>query len=86
MAITKTLRKTQPGFTGELTALDAYWKVLSVTGNKENVAARVGAFVDKQQVHEMSVAFAPAIGDFNFIQQTYVYLKTLPEFAGAVDC
>lgn len=86
MAIKKTLRKTQPGFTGELIAQDAYWKVLSVNGNKDAVTARIGAFAGTQQVHEMSVGFTPMAGEFNFIQQTYEHLKTLPDFVGAVDC
>jgi hypothetical protein len=30
--------------------------------------------------------FTPALDGDNFIAQAYVYLKTLPEFAAAVDC
>lgn len=86
MALKKTFCKTQPGFTGELVAVDAYWKVLTVSGNKETVSARVGGFAGQEQIHEMAVGFVPEKDDFNFIKQTYVFMKTLPEFSDAVDC
>jgi hypothetical protein len=86
MALTKTFYKTQPGFTGELIASNAYWKVINVSGNKDAVSARVAAFVADSPVHEMSIGFSPDQDNFNFIRQAYEYLKTLPEFAGATDC
>lgn len=86
MALKKTIRKTQPGFSGELIAEDAYWRVLNVNGNKDSVTARVGAFAADQQVKEMAFGFTPVAGEFNFIQQAYMHLKALPDFVDAVDC
>ena len=43
----------------------------------------------KEQVIEYKqYTFIPSVADgsANFIQQGYEYLKTLPEFADAVDC
>lgn len=65
-----------------------YIKVVSVSGNKETLTASVSFSLEKTT--------APlAVKDYQFtlelegpnpIKQAYEYLKTLPEFADAVDC
>lgn len=68
-------------------SFSAYIKVISINGEKNQVNANVGFSSDaakftKQYLVPMSVeAGAP-----NFIEQVYRHLKSLPEFAGAVDC
>jgi hypothetical protein len=68
-------------------AFSAYVKVEAISGNKSEIHATVSfsgdAFEFKKQFEiPVSVeASAP-----NFIAQAYAHLKTLPEFAGAVDC
>ena len=32
------------------------------------------------------ISFVPNMGSSNFFEQAYDYAKTLPEFAGAIDC
>jgi hypothetical protein len=65
----------------------AYVKVVSINGNKNQIAASVhfagGAaqFMKQYNVPVSVDSSAP-----NFIKQVYEHLKTLPEFAGATDC
>jgi hypothetical protein len=71
----------------EKIAFNAYVKVVSVSGNKTQIAAIVSfsgeeANLEKTYIVPVSVDN----GSSNFIAQVYQYLKTLPEFAGATDC
>lgn len=73
---------TQPK--DETVVTECYIKVVSVSGDKENVAAKVdfGApTIDGTRTY----VFAPAMEGYNFIKQAYEHLKTLPEFSGAID-
>lgn len=68
-------------------SFSAYIRVSAVYGNKTKVTATVSfegttEKFNKQYEVPMSVEF----GSANFIAQVYAHLKTLPEFAGAVDC
>lgn len=70
---------------------NAYIQVASVGGTKNSVAIKVNVFenASKEKLVEIyDYRFTPsvAIGSTNFIQQGYEYLKTLPEYAEAVDC
>jgi hypothetical protein len=84
------LKKTIPfEFAGkQITFQDAYIKVTIAGGSKDRVTASVSFFdqangnVFKQDV----VEFTPSMEGGNFIKQAYEHLKTLEEFAGAVDC
>jgi hypothetical protein len=66
-----------------------YIKVTMVSADKTNVVADIlfrkdnpdGAII-KSNRH----SFAPNMQGENFIKQTYEHLKTLPEFAGYVNC
>jgi hypothetical protein len=65
----------------------AYVKVTNVVGSKTNLTASVHFKSDDTQFSKQ-YSFAPSVenGSANFIEQTYNYLKTLPEFAGSEDC
>lgn len=67
--------------------LDCYVKVVDVAGGKESAQARV-RYASGLSMFERFFDFTPSVADdaANFIEQAYVYLKTLPEFADAVDC
>jgi hypothetical protein len=76
--------------TGE--TLDAEWntyvKVDSVQGSKD-AASMVVSFKNTntgEVFSHKSYKFIPAMDSKNFIAQAYEHLKTLPEFAGAIDC
>lgn len=67
---------------------NAYVKVGSLHGDKNSLRIDVnvhrtegGAVVDRHQFY-----FSPTLDGKNFIAQAYEHLKTLPEFAGAIDC
>lgn len=68
-------------------SINAYIKVLSLNGGKEQLRILVG-FSEGQKQFAKHYSFAPSVesGASNFIAQAYEYLKTLPEFAGAFDC
>jgi hypothetical protein len=66
----------------------AYIKVNNIIGDKNEMRADVvflketgGMIVDNK-----SYFFPPNLNESNFIAQAYNHLKTLDEFAGAVDC
>jgi hypothetical protein len=66
---------------------NAYVKVVSISGNKNQVTALVS--FSGEETHLEKTYLVPVTvdeGAKNFISQTYTYLKTLPEFAGATDC
>lgn len=70
-----------------ITIEDAYIKIESVTADKEYAQANVSMNSAESSL-TTSYAFPLSVADDseNFIRQGYEYLKTLPEFAGAVDC
>lgn len=88
MALSKTVKQTKPGFSGELLAENAYIKVESISGDKSSVSALVTFKAGDVFIDRKTYTFEPAVSDAakNFIAQAYEYLKTLPEFAGAKDC
>ena len=85
MALKKAIVKTLPGFTGKLTAANAYFKIEQVFGNKLDVSLVVGGYVGDVRVSGETYNFTPDMEKGNFIAQGYDYLKTLPEFSEAVD-
>lgn len=99
MALKKAITVSGMGFvsgvgivvkTGDATATTSplYIKVESITGDKANVNAIV-TFKDEtinEYLMRKEYNFVPNMDSGNFIAQAYVHLKTLPEFAGAIDC
>ena len=87
MALQATLVKTS-NFGQETTLSDLYIKVVSIQATKDHVQAFVTAFAEANgnslftNVH----LFAFDLDGPNPIKQAYLHLKSLPEFADAVDC
>jgi hypothetical protein len=68
-------------------SFSAYIKVVSISGNKKQVDANVYFKGDNQEFNrQYQIPVSVETGSANFIAQVYAYLKTLPEFDGAVDC
>jgi hypothetical protein len=67
---------------------NAYIKVVKVNGDKTTITASVDTLteVNGQQISRVDYIFSHDLNNGNVIAQAYQHLKTLPEFAGAVDC
>lgn len=67
---------------------DCYARVETITGSKKWLSVVVSFHSDRESAKfdAKEYLFVPDMNGKNFIQQSYEYLKTLPEFAGAVDC
>ena len=68
---------------------NGYWRVEAVElSSKETIRFCARAYVDrnKHPIHYQWYTCAYAIDGDNPIRQAYLHLKTLPEFANAVDC
>lgn len=84
MALKKTV-VTPQGFD----AVDAYHRVEGVRLiGTSAIAFQVRSRKDKNNPHFSDVEFESAydLNGENPLAQAYAHLKTLPEFAGAVDC
>lgn len=80
----------------EVTKSNCYWKIAvddGIQGGKENLRGRILCYKDKttadtnsNEYSGMNFEFVPdMVSADNFIAQAYDYLKTLPDFANAVD-
>jgi len=68
---------------------NAHWRVNAIHGNAKQISFDAIAFVDATQLQPVASQthyFVPDLNGGNFVAQAYAYLKTLPEFEGAVDC
>jgi len=67
---------------------NAYIKVVKVNGDKTTITASVDTLTEAngQQISRVDYIFSHDLNNGNVIAQAYQHLKTLPEFAGAVDC
>lgn len=90
MALLKTIT-TNTG----IEVQNAYIRVDAVAGYKGGIEASVNFYVSQQAfvdgngyVQQKIINFVPSVeqGSENFIAQAYGHLKTLPEFADAIDC
>jgi hypothetical protein len=88
MALLKQYTETKENFNGTLAIPSAYWKVNSVSGDKISCQICVGVYpaANGSLVTEKTYYFKPSMDSGNFIAQAYAHLKSLPEFAGAIDC
>lgn len=87
MALQKTVQlKTNLGT--DATFSDAYIKVSSVKVEKNFARALVQTHKEKdgQVLEQKGYSFEYKLDGLNPIAQTYNHLKSLAEFAGAVDC
>lgn len=91
MAITKTIVSDSG-----LTTLNAYIRVRTYNGTKENFVFILDIYKDQQSYQEgfktitasKEYSFNPdnSGNSTNYIKQAYLFLKTLPEFISAEDC
>ena len=70
---------------------NCYVAITNVVGNKTLLEINVAYYADESKSQKLQTkhhTFTPSVADnsANFIAQGYEYLKTLPEFADAVDC
>ena len=67
---------------------NAYIKVDLLNGSKKEMRVAIGFYKQKdgQKINSQQATFIPDLSGANFIAQAYDHLKTMPEFAGAVDC
>lgn len=86
MALKKSVVKTQAGFSGQLVAQDAYWRIDQIYGGKNEIRAVINAYVANDQVGTQKFIFKPSLVGDNFIKQAYDFIKQQPEFSGAEDC
>jgi hypothetical protein len=68
-------------------SFEAVCKITAINGDKNKLNFTVLHSGENAQ-YERPYRFEPSVADgsVNFIKQAYLYLKTLPEFAGATDC
>jgi ribosome-associated toxin RatA of RatAB toxin-antitoxin module len=85
MAIQLDYVKNDPNFSGSMTAFNAYWKIEKIQGTKLNINFDISISLNDKLIGSKSYSFAPSMNSDNFIKQAYEYLKTLPEFADAMD-
>ena len=100
MALTKTvinkkiyfnIENSDDTIEKEVSYPSAYIKITRIEGNKDLIKLKVTLYIDvgkNEIITEQFYRFKPFVADgsTNFIQQGYEYLKTLPEYADAVDC
>lgn len=86
MALSKDLVLT--AFNQDVTIKNAYIKIDSVFGDKNIMNLNVGIYQasGQSELSRKGFAFTQDLNGVNVITQGYDYLKTLPEFADAVDC
>jgi len=67
---------------------NAYIRIEGVRVNKNSIQFQARASVNSEKPHFLDTQYdcAYSLDGENPIKQAYEYLKTLPEFAGAVDC
>jgi hypothetical protein len=87
MALRKPLTITKENMSGVLSYNDAYWKVSTVSGDKETQMASVTVWTGDitDILDEKAYWFTPDMDGPNFIKQAYEHLKSLPEFSDAED-
>jgi hypothetical protein len=87
MALSKNLTLVN-NFGEDSVFSNAYVRVAQVTGTKRscNAWVQVCKSSDGPVLQTNEYSFDVNMDGGNFIKQSYDYLKTLPEFAGAVDC
>jgi hypothetical protein len=90
MALSKSVKFTPIGLSQEIEITNSYHRVEVVSGSKDKITAIYSVRESANSpsaLWEDSCEFIPVIDSGeNFIKQAYEHLKTLPEFADAVDC
>jgi hypothetical protein len=86
MALKNNAVVTLDGFEGSLISPDAYWKIKKLIGGKNGMHIEIDCLVKDKLHKQETFYFIPVLDGENFIKQAYKYLKSLPEFANAMDC
>jgi hypothetical protein len=90
MALTKNVIFLPPGFDTPAQISNAYIRVESINGNKNRITVTVAIGKKNEDnfliAQSINCSFVPNLDGQNFISQAYTHLKTLPDFAGAMDC
>ena len=73
---------------GSVKVLDSYVRATSVATSKNEAVATVDFFKaqNSQLLKQQTYIFPYDLEGPNPIKQAYLHLKTLPEFADAIDC
>ena len=66
--------------------LNCILSVINVRGNKKEMIADCHLVNNDKIVESISYLFTPSLEGDNFIKQAYLHLKSLPEYADAIDC
>jgi len=87
MALTKNI-VLKDNFDDDKQFVNAYIKVDSLSGNKEEMRVMVGIYreKDKQKINSQQLVFVPSLNGVNFISQAYEAMKKDQRFEGATDC
>jgi hypothetical protein len=87
MALSKTLTLTN-NFGEESVFKNAHIRVIQVMGTKRscNAIVHFSKSADGPLLQSKEYAFNVDLNGGNFIEQAYAHLKSLPEFADAIDC
>jgi len=64
---------------------DVYVKIETISGDKKQLMVFV-SFKGFNVSGSKTYTFSPDMNGPNIVKQAYLHLKTLPEFADAVDC
>ena len=87
MAFSTTLTKTN-NFGQQTILPDSYIKIVSAHVTKNEIQACINVFTEKEGKNLFTELYVSPhdLDGPNPIKQAYLHLKTLPEFADAVDC
>lgn len=87
MALTKDI--TINAYGKPLSFPSAYMRIIKLEGNKLEMLATVETYAEKEGAVLSRDAYEikhDVSSNSNSFAQAYTYLKSLPEFAGAMDC
>lgn len=91
MALTKSVYELNTG----LVLNNVYVRIDTISGNKSELSIDVKVYVNQEHynngkacVDSNSYNFTPNVNEdaLNYHKQAYLYLKTLDEYANAIDC
>jgi hypothetical protein len=87
MALTKTIT-IKNNFGEDSKFANAYLRVDRIEATRHLVSVQLGFYKEggKDFLSSTTLSFVPDLDGENFIKQAYKHLKSLPEFADAVDC
>lgn len=87
MALKKTLTLVD-NFGKNVEFVDAYIKIVSISGSKDLLTAEISILEakDGKMLKSQSLRFSPDLDGSNFIRQAYMRAKETKEFENSTDC